>query len=85
MTEPPLSELYAECETALSLYRFMRKAYSNLIDNCPEGLSPHIREVNVYLYAELQRTLEDELTGQDTYALCALVEGLKEDRGGKLW
>lgn len=80
-----LSDLLDECESALRLYRFMRKAYGNLVDNCPEALASHISAVNPYLYAELQRTLEAELTTDEASSLCALVEGLKEDRGGELW
>jgi hypothetical protein len=85
MTEPPLSKLYAECESALRLYRLMQKTYSNLVEDCPPALLDHINALNGYLFSELQQTLEEALTHEDARALCALVEALKADRGGKLW
>jgi hypothetical protein len=80
-----LSELYAECESALRLYRFMHKAYGNLVDNCPERLVPHVHALNVFLFAELHRTLVDELTGEETAAFCAFIEGLREYNNGTLF
>ncbi len=84
MTEPPLSELYADCESALRLFHFVKKAYDDLISDVPEHVRIETNE-NIYIYQTLQQALEAELTPREAYDLCALVEALKEDRGGNLW
>ena len=85
MSGVPLSELYAECESTLRVYGFALKVYHNLLDHCPEQLSAHMRELNIFLFAEIKRSVEDEFDDQDAYDLCVLIEGLRADRGGKLW
>jgi hypothetical protein len=85
MSHQALSNLLDECGSALRLFRFRQKVYDTIVDDCPEVLREHIRAVNGYIYDVLQDLLEDELTKEETLSLCALIEGLKEDRGGKLW
>jgi len=79
-----LSELYAECDSTLRLFRFVKKAYDDLISDVPE-VATIDTATNIYLYQSLHRTLEAELTSREAYDLCALIEGLREDRGGQLW
>ncbi|HVI77073.1 MAG TPA: hypothetical protein VM715_02690 [Candidatus Acidoferrum sp.] len=78
----PISELYAECADAIRLYDFTKKAYSNLIDNAPKVVSDQIRDANIYLYQELHRTLEEELTSSDAYSLCAFVSAVMKEHPG---
>ena len=77
-----VSELYAECADVIRLYDFTKKAYSNLIDNAPQMLHEQIRDANPYLFQELQRTLEDELTSVDAYNLCAYVSAVMKEHPG---
>jgi hypothetical protein len=79
-----LEELYAECKSALRLFRFAKKAYDDLIDDVPEKVT-FDTSTSIYLYQTLHRTLEAELTSEEAYALCAFVEGLREYRGGNLF
>lgn len=78
-----LTELYSECESALRLFRFVKKAYDDLLE-VPEQVT-FDTTTNIYVYQTLHRTLEAELTSQEAYALCAFVEGLREYRKGKLF
>jgi hypothetical protein len=80
----PLSELYSECESALRLFRFVKRAYDDLIADVPEEVT-FDTTINIFVHQSLHRTLEAELTSKEAYALCAFIEGLREHRGGDLF
>lgn len=75
--EPPISELLADCELPLALYRFCCKSYDDILDNLPEKLAPQFTsDLNIYIFDSLRHTLLESLTSENGYDLAALAAAL---------
>jgi hypothetical protein len=78
----PTSELLEECHSALRIYRFAQKVYDSIIEDIPEIVQIRTEE-NIWIYQQIRKTAEAEITREEAYTLCELALALQEELDGK--